>query len=97
MSIRDDIYDIEPDEDWDAFDDECGDVPQHEREVLRIGYITGRYTDVEVRFQKKGGKVMATCSQNICLTDLFCHLLEAWRTRSSKRELSKSHELERRK
>jgi hypothetical protein len=74
-----DVTDIEGDDDWYEFEDEIAPHTEAEKNLLRVGYMHGRYIDgLEVRLEKRGDHLIAKSSQSINLTNLFQALLQVW-------------------
>lgn len=54
---------------------------EEKKPFLKLGYFLGRYTDLEVEFKEKDGKVYARAGQNLDLSTLFEDLKEIWRSK----------------
>jgi len=73
---------IIPDEEWDRFREGIRDIPEERHPFLKIGYVLGRYTNLDFDFRRTAeGDIKLNTSQDIDLTSLFKDILEIWRKR----------------
>ncbi len=58
------------------------DLPQEEKDSMRIMFMLGRYTDIEVELERgRDGRVRLSSKQSVDLTSLAMDLLVLWRSK----------------